>query len=125
MRRILVLGIFVLSIISCNKKYEYIEVKREKSETGAIRKIEEDAEIIEAKNDSIAYLLAYEKFCISQKASKDMEEVYGSSSTNQPVYFKLINEKGNDITFTVEFQKKDSLKSVIHSQVFKFYNALK
>lgn len=114
------------TIISCqqSKRYEYIEIGIEKSVFGNTERDEKDGQIILAKTDSIAYLNAYQKFCISEKVAKDMEEVYGTSPI-MPIDFKLLDEQGNNISSLIHFNKIDSLKAGIRSRIFTMKNSVK
>ena len=62
--------------------------------------MKKDAVTIRAETDSIAYLEAYQKYCISEKVARDMKEALGSTSS-VPKYFKLIDEKGDNIALTI------------------------
>ena len=120
------IGLLIITLVSCqqSRKYEYIRIEIKESIFGGTERNEKDAEIIKAETDSIAYLKAYLKFCISEKVSKDMEEAYGSTST-KPTDFKLIDEKGNNIALLISFEKIDSLKTSIRSRIFETKNSFK
>lgn len=126
MKKIILLGILIITIVSCqqSKKYEYVELGTKESIFGGTERDEKDGVTIRAKTDSIAYLEAYQKFCISEKVSKDMEEAYGSSAS-KPTDFKLLDEQGNNIALTISFDKMDSLKMSVRSRIFEMKNSLK
>lgn len=126
MKRTLLFGILIVVFASCqqSKKYKYIEIGTKESIFGGTERDEKDGVIIRATTDSIAYLEAYQKFCISEKVSKDMEEAYGTSAT-KPTDFKLIDEQSNDIALLISFDKIDSLKTSIRSRIFEIKNSLK
>lgn len=115
----------VLLLVSCqeSKKYEYIEVGTKSSVFGGMERIEKDIEVIKAKTDSVAYLEAYQSFCISEKVSKHMQKTYGTSVAT-PTSFKLLNESGNDIAPLANFQNIDSLKADIRSRIFKITSSM-
>ncbi|MRG48377.1 hypothetical protein GFS24_24895 [Chitinophaga sp. SYP-B3965] len=95
------ISLVVLSILlhSCkiSKKYYYTQDDKEE-------------EIIEAATDSAAYLEAHKKFEIAKKVYNDMNETYGRLHSERPIKFKLLNEKREDITYLIHFEKKDSLE---------------
>ena len=109
---------------SCNKTYNYIEIVNEESIFGGSDIKEKDPKIIKAKNDSAAYLSAYQTFCISQKVSKDMQEAMGIIHS-VPLRFKLINDKGEEISNSVFFANKEKLEKEIEDNIFSMRNSLK
>lgn len=121
------LGLMVLTmLVSCqpSKKYEYVEIVMEESILGGAELVEKDGVTILAKNDSSAYLEAYQTYCISEKVAQDIRAALGSVTTT-PKDFKLINEQGNDIALFVDFVGMDSLKNGIRSRIFDRDNSLK
>ena len=66
----------VLTSCDNEKKYTYVEVVLDKGIFGGIDKKEKEPKIIQAKNDTLAYLKAYQSFCIAVKVNKDMKETY-------------------------------------------------
>lgn len=85
MKNTLLFGILIITLVSCeqSKKYEYVELGTKESIFGGTERDEKDGVTIRAKTDSIAYLEAYQKFCISEKVSKDMEEVMAVLQQNR------------------------------------------
>lgn len=76
--------VFICSfaVISCESlhEYSYVETVLEPSiYGGSIFEKKKDPVVIKAKNDTLAYLEAYNKFTISQKVYRDMSESYGAS----------------------------------------------
>lgn len=126
MKKLLLMGTLIITVVSCqqSKNYEYVELGAKESIFGGTERDEKDRVIIRAKTDSIAYLEAFQKFCISEKVSKDMEDVYGASAT-KPTDFKLLDEQGNNIALTINFDKIDSLKMSVRSRIFEMKNSLK
>jgi len=126
MRKNLLLVLLIITITSCeqSKKYKYVEIGQKESLFGGTERDEKDAVIIRSKNDSIAYLDAYQKFCISEKVSQDMKEALGSASTT-PTDFKLIDEQGNNVALLINFDKIDSLKNSVRNRIFEMKNSLK
>lgn len=137
--------LLTITFFSCKKKYTYIEVLGKKGVWGMFETEELEPEIIEAKNDSIAYLEAYKKFYASkitrealsysiedeaEKAEKKeyWEKVFGKKLAATldydlialPVYFKLINSKGIDITKTISPTVKEVAKG--HGKSYKLLN---
>lgn len=126
MNKIIFSILFITIFASCeqSKKYEYVEIGLKESLFGGTERNEKDAVIIRAKNDSIAYLEAYQKFCISEKVSHDMKEALGSSLL-MPTDFKLIDEQGNDVALLINFDGIDSLKNDVRTRIFDMKNSLK
>lgn len=121
----LLLFVFIVTLTSCiEKQYKYIEVQNEVGVLGTTSRTEKDAVIINAASDSAAYLEAYQKFCISKKVSKDMEESIGRTFTT-PIEFKLLNDKGEDITYSVTFATKDKEEKKIDGIVNSSTNSIK
>ncbi|RZT00186.1 hypothetical protein [Aquimarina brevivitae] len=120
MRNLVLIGLIVLSISSCDKtkKYTYVEIIEKKGLFGDIKQEEKDTLVITAKTDSIAYLKVYRKFCIAKMAVEDVKKVLGSVSS-KPINFKLLDEKGKDISFIISFDKKDSLENNIRTKIFE------
>ena len=88
MKNTLLLILLIFAFSSCNKSYKYVETVKEKSLfSNSYNEKEEEPKTISSKNDSLAYLEAYQKFCISQKVYKDM--------TNQGIEFVNIPIKNN------------------------------
>ncbi len=115
MKKIILL-ISLITLISCNKTYTYIEVVSEKSVLGNDLREEEPIKI-KAKNDTLAYIKAYKNFLISRKAlrmtSKILEEKGLSKEYSKTlVSFKLFNPDGIDIS-EISFNTKDATKKHI------------
>ena len=118
--------LFLLFMISCNlknKNYKYIEIVEEEGLMGGTERKEKEAKIIEAENDSIAYLEAYKDFCIALKVSSDMKSSVGNSA-NTPIEFKLLNEKDEDISNLVVFKDKELKEKEIKNQIFSMENSM-
>lgn len=108
----------MLILLSCDKKYTYIETIKEKSLLGnSYTEKERDPDVIKAKNDTLAYLQAYRNFCISLKVYDDMKKK-GSASYFQPINFKILNENGSDIT-NIDFVTKKSQHKIIMDCIFE------
>jgi hypothetical protein len=70
---------------------------------------------IEEVSDSAAYMKAFFNFQVSKKLYKDEKAVNPTIRRKEPQTFSLSNHLKQEITTTVQFQKKDSLEnSVIH-----------
>jgi hypothetical protein len=123
-KNLILLILSVLIFQSCNKTYNYVEIVNEESILGGSDIKEKDPKIIKAKNDSAAYLEAYQTFCISQKVNKDMQEAMGKVYS-VPLRFKLINNKGEEISNTVIFANKEKLEKEIEENIFSMRNSLK
>src|SRR5690554_6543780 len=125
MRKIILLGLLIILVASCeqSKKYEYVEIGLKENFSGGTGRDEKDGVTIRAKTDSIAYLEAYQKFCIAEKVAKDMKEAIGSSGTT-PTEFKLLDNEGNDISLVINFDNIDSHKNDIRTRIFDLKNSL-
>jgi hypothetical protein len=125
MKKIILLGLLIILVASCeqSKKYEYVEIGLKENFSGGTERDEKDGVTIRAKTDSIAYLEAYQKFCIAEKVAKDMKEAIGSSGTT-PIEFKLLDDQGNDISLLINFDNIDSLKNDIRTRIFDLKNSL-
>lgn len=117
-------------MFSCTEKekefqYYYIETYEEESFFNGRSYIKtSDSDTIIGVSDSSAYMEAFKKFTISKKVSQDMNEVYGRVS-KKPLSFQLLDEVGNDITYTTFFDKKDSIENEIEKSIFSKKNLLK
>lgn len=125
MKRSFYLFGLLLLVCSCQHSYEYVETVLEPSLMGG-RKTEtdKDAEVIKEKNDTLAYLAAYQKFIISQKVFRDMSECYGSELLSEPKSFSLYNENGVDIS-DIFFATKESRESEIEDRILSMKNSIK
>ncbi|WP_146239124.1 hypothetical protein [Putridiphycobacter roseus] len=112
----------VTSSCKQSKSYDYIEISSYKSTPGGIEKETKDTFKIFSKYDSVAYLAAYQKFCISEKVSQDLKEASGESIGGTPISFELINDEGINIAIFMKFDKIDSLKNEIRATVFNRKN---
>lgn len=98
MKKINLMLLLIFSLIACDKKnnYKYIAIVDDESITGDLERKEEEAVIIEAENDSLAYLEAYQKFKISEKIYLDNVK-YNIKTFTIPIGYKLLDEKDSDI----------------------------
>jgi len=119
-RTFLVLLLAIL-LISCDKKYTYVEVVLEKGYFGGVDKKEKEPKIIKAKNDTLAYLEAFTTFCISIKVNRDMVEALGETYST-PLEFKLLNNKGENIVHSTFFVTKDEKEKKIEERYFSMSN---
>lgn len=120
------LFLIAISVISCEnvQEYSYVETVLEPSVYGSsVFKKEKDPVIIKAKNDTLAYIEAYNKFSISQKVYQDMSSVYGASLLSSPLSFALLNSEGTDVS-DVYFVTKSSQEQEIHNRIFAMENTL-
>ena len=75
---------------------------------------EEEPKTISSKNDSLAYLEAYQKFCISQKVYKDMTN-QGIEFVNIPIKFSLYNSNGEKVNPYINQSTLDNIKNNVMS----------
>jgi hypothetical protein len=90
---------------------------------GEVETKESEPEIIKAETDSIAYLIALEKFYILDKIKKDIGD-YSGVELSRLVEFKLLNEDGTNIVNTITFKNKDSIENSIRDKIFSSSNIL-
>jgi hypothetical protein len=110
-------------LTSCNKTYKYIEKVGEESTLGGSDTKDKEETTIKAKDDTTAYLEAFKKFCISVKANKDISQSMGKSYST-PLSFKLLNDKGEDITNTTFFASRTMREKEIEEQIFSLKNSM-
>lgn len=129
MKKIIVACIVSMAIFSCctgssskvdrDKTYLYVEVSGNNA-SGVYRTKIDTIEIIE-KNDSLAYLKAFEKSCVSQWASvitaEEMRKHMGSRYEERDEYhdFRLLDENFEEVNHTVV---PDSVLAEIAKSIF-------
>lgn len=118
MKKINLIPVLLLALLlsSCNKKYSYIEVILDEDVFGEVSIKEKDAVIISAKNDTLAYLEAYQKFIISEQVNESLKERIGKTFTT-PIEFKLLNDKGENIANTTFFSTKHEKEEEIKERI--------
>lgn len=104
-----------------NKRYKYVEVVEEEGIFGEKNIKEKESITIEATTDSVAYLEAFQNFCISLKVNRDMKKSMGNVYST-PKDFKLYNENDSEITNTISFIDKGKLEKEIEVKVFSLKN---
>ncbi len=105
----------ILLLVSCNKKYTYIETVVEHDIFDRTSINTKEAKKIYAKNDSIAYMKAYETFCISIRVYEHMKEK-GASYVDAPIDFNLYDNKGRDIS-EIQFMTKETGENETFSRI--------
>ena len=103
MTRIILCTVLVVLLISCSKKYYYIEVHSDVHFLKGVLVREQRPVGFRAKSDSAAYLKAQEWFSISKRAAEDLH-VHNSFMSSVPTGFKLINREGTDLAKTFKFK---------------------
>lgn len=111
----------IIFLTSCDKSYKYIETVSKESSLDGIYIKEKEEIIIKAKDDSTAYLEAFKRFCISIKVNKDIAQSIGGNYST-PLSFKLLNEKGEDITNTTLFEGRTRGEKEIEVKIFSMKN---
>lgn len=131
MKQIFKLYLLSLILISCNsgnsqkedtevdrdKKYLFIEVTGTNS-LGVYRTKIDTTEIV-SKNDSLAYLKAFEKACVSQQASRiateELKKIMGTKADDETQYgFRLLDEDAKEVKHVVP----DSILIRIQERIF-------
>lgn len=119
MKRIIIVFASILCITACNKRYTYVEVVRKQQMFGGTRVTTKEEVKIRARNDTAAYIEAYEKFCISQAVYIGMKERYGMPELQDvPLGFRLYNSKGKDIS-EINFTTKLEQEQIIEERAFR------
>jgi len=113
----MLLGVLSLLLISCGKKYKYIETEKRQSLSGGYESKDADPVVITASDDSVAFLEAYEKFTIARSVYESMKSTY--SLTPEPERFSLIDETGKDISKDIVIGNKNSLLKEIRDRIYK------
>lgn len=128
MGKIFIASVVSIVLFSCcigvsstdrDKKYLYIEVSGTNSDGAYSTKID-TLEIIE-KNDSLAYLKAFEELCLSQRASalyvEVMKEKMGDRFDGEEDFhdFRLLNENFEEVDRTIV---PDSVLAQIAKNIF-------
>lgn len=54
-----------------------------------------------------------------------MAKTYGSTYTTEPISFKLLNSKKEDITYQIHFENRDSVESAVSSKIDALPNSIK
>lgn len=115
MKNTLLLILLIFAFSSCNKSYKYVETVKEKSLfSNSYNEKEEEPKTISSKNDSLAYLEAYQKFCISKKVYKDMTN-QGIEFVNIPIKFSLYNSNGEKVNPYINQSTLDNIKNNVMS----------
>lgn len=96
----------------CQKKYQYVEEVIERSVLTGIHESENEPEEIKALNDTMAYIAAYRKFCISQSVYNKMVDEGFGEYLDIPLGFKLYNPEGKDISNIYFFTKAEKEKEI-------------
>ncbi|KAB1068039.1 hypothetical protein F6U93_07840 [Tamlana haliotis] len=121
MKKIFVL-LLLLLCFSCDQKYEYIEVVKEKSLYTGITEVLEKSETMKSKNDSTAYFRAYLRFYTSKKMYKKNKEQNGENKNfelfySKPIKFKLLNKKGEDLAISPSYIDREQIEHRIRKIV--------
>ncbi|WP_150452180.1 hypothetical protein [Arenibacter lacus] len=103
MTRIILCIAIVVLMISCSKKYYYIELHSDVHFLKGVLVREQRSMELRAKSDSAAYLKAQELFRISKRAAEDLH-VHNTVMSSIPTGFKLINREGTDLAKTFKFE---------------------
>ncbi len=103
MARIILCTVLVVLLISCSKKYYYIEVHSDVHFLKGVLVREQRPVGFRAKSDSAAYLKAQEWFSISKRAAED-QHVHNTFMSSVPTVFKLINREGTDLAKIFKFE---------------------
>lgn len=118
MRKIIIFTFSLVLLVSCsNKKYKYVEFEGGIDVLGNHVENETDAVEISASSDSVAYLEAYEKFCIAVKVYNDMVKEGIGEHQAAPIRFALYDENGKDIAPIVSFATKKQKEKEIQESV--------
>ena len=101
----IILGFFTLVVLfGCSESPQKVEPPRIRVYTYTnvveygkfLNRIEQDAKIITAENDTIAYKKALNDYFVKVETCAQLIK-YGSKLDYRPVTFKLINDRGEDV----------------------------
>lgn len=95
------LFLITIIIVSCNKSYEYSEIKEK---NGGLRV---EKKIIKEENDTLAFLEAIKLFNITKTAEKTVNKIAAKDIAEHTTDFYLYNDKGEDIS-KLEFHNKEN-----------------
>ena len=113
---VLFTSIIFISSCSNEKEYKYIDMRIEKDGNDPTLK-QYGTDVILAESDSSAYMQAFNKFCfLIEFEKKYLSEPYVLSYL-EPRDFKLFNERGIEISDSINNIKIDSFKNEIQNQV--------
>ena len=122
-KHIILLFLILELLTSCDKSYKYVEKIQDESILGGSNIKEKEEKIIKAQDDSTAYLEAFRTFCISVKINKDITQSMGKTYST-PLSFKLLNDKGEDITYSTLFDNRTIREKEIEEQIFSMKNTM-
>ena len=120
MKKFLIIFIMAALFIGCGKtnkakeeiklKGQYIYVEK-RLDTSSISKdkMKEERDTIFAENDSLAYVYAYRKFCISQEVVNKVEKETGILPYS-PISFSLYDDKGNAVLVKISNETLASIR---------------
>lgn len=113
MKKLILLTLILVSFACCKKKYTYVEISKE---YGSVLETEEP---IKARNDSIAYLAAYRKFCISLSAESGVRGV-GYPDYSRVLGFVLLDRNGQKVTSPMQILSMIKKVEEVENSVFGF-----
>src|SRR5690554_6652446 len=111
MRKIILLLIPFVLIISCQKieTYTYVEYNENQGSFGITKK----EESFEAESDSVAIIKAFQYFTIAEKQYNESENRISA----KPIKYAVFKKNKVGIT-NLNFQKKDSILNSIREKIF-------
>lgn len=119
----IVLSVVMFSYLYGDKEYKYIAVIEDENIFKEKEIKEKEPEVIEAKNDSIAYIKALTSFLIGKKTAKESYEYFKKFEVKY-LYFKLLDEKGNDVSKKINKNDFKEIRDSIKKRVSKISNPL-
>lgn len=124
MKKTLITFISLLFLCACNSRYEYVEIAEKTDLFGGKERVEKKKEVINSKNDTLAYMEAYKIYCRSCKVYDDMSAEI-DFPIDRPVEFHLYNNKGVDISSFISFVTKDEFQVSCREQIYSLPNSIK
>lgn len=123
MKHFIIVLISSLVLFSCGKApqkespriYVYIEIDKQQNPFGGSKKVEAEADTITAMNDSLAYIEAFKKYCISLKVYETMLKKGVGTYIDIPLDFKLYNDKGDPVVDVVGAEKLEKVLNDVMS----------
>lgn len=119
-----VLLLMVVCLSSCQKKYKYVEEVIESSIFGEEIRSDREPENVSAMNDTLAYLEAFQKYCISQKVYEEFVKRGTGQYMDKPSGFRLYNSDGVDISDISFVSRSDEEKKIVERVWNTLSNAL-
>lgn len=108
MNRFILIIFLGCMLAACKKEYTYEEYHFKNG------LLQTEASVLKAKNDTLAYIEAFRKFC-STLATEEFLRKNISNPTSNAVGFGLLNPDGTDLVWSIDFKTKEREEIVLKS----------